>query len=241
MNHNICFYHIHVHKWLKYDHIATDTTSPLCRYTICKCNPLICQIRLDFTAFELAPPFTCGGSSTSVACTTTDGPLIGDCIYDTFMVTSPGSTAPPVICGYNTGQHMYITSSDLCNNIVIKMDPEYTFSRRWDIKVTQYECGQHQNMIAPPGCLQWNTGTIGTIQNFNFKDTSSYHLSSQKYAKSMLTILITWISRYSICWRRERTYCSLCVAVGYFGLSNVPSSVPASTTSPWTKRAGMNF
>ena len=183
MNHNICFYHIHVHKWLKYDHIATDTTSPLCRYTICKCNPLICQIRLDFTAFELAPPFTCGGSSTSVACTTTDGPLIGDCIYDTFMVTSPGSTAPPVICGYNTGQHMYITSSDLCNNIVIKMDPEYTFSRRWDIKVTQYECGQHQNMIAPPGCLQWNTGTIGTIQNFNFKDTSSYHLSSQKYAK----------------------------------------------------------
>ena len=94
MNHNICFYQIHVHKWLKYDHIATDTTSPLCRYTICKCNPLICQIRLDFTAFELAPPFTCGGSSTSVACTTTDGPLIGDCIYDTFTVTTPGKLRP---------------------------------------------------------------------------------------------------------------------------------------------------
>ena len=46
----------------------------------------------------------------------------GDCIYDTFTVTTPGSTAPPVICGYNTKQHMYIPSSELCNNIVIKMD-----------------------------------------------------------------------------------------------------------------------
>ena len=49
----------------------------MARYKVCKCNPLISQIRLDFTSFELAPPFTCGSSSTSVACTTTDGPLIG--------------------------------------------------------------------------------------------------------------------------------------------------------------------
>ena len=48
------------------------------RYKVCKCNPLISQIRLDFTTFELAPPFTCGSSSTSVTCTTTDGPLIGN-------------------------------------------------------------------------------------------------------------------------------------------------------------------
>ena len=109
----------------------------MARYKVCKCNPLISQIRLDFTSFELAPPFTCGSSSTSVACTTTDGPLIGkrspssyvsnilipgDCIYDTFTVTTPGSTAPPIICGYNTNQHMYIPSAELCNNIVIKMD-----------------------------------------------------------------------------------------------------------------------
>ena len=32
--------------------------------------------------------------------------VTGDCIYDTFTVTAPGSSAPPVICGYNTGQHM---------------------------------------------------------------------------------------------------------------------------------------
>ena len=46
-------------------------------------------------------------------------------------------------------------------------------------------------------------GNIGVVQNFNFKDVNSFHLSSQ---------------RYSICWRRERGYCALCLAVGYFGL-----------------------
>ena len=111
------------------------TISNITRYTICRCNPLISQLRLDFSTFDIAPPFTCGSSSTSVACTTRDGPLIGDCIYDTFTVTAPGSVAPPVICGYNTGQHMYITSSELCNTIVIKMDPDYTYSRTWNIKV----------------------------------------------------------------------------------------------------------
>ena len=30
---------------------------------------------------------------------------IGDCVTDTFTVTSPGSVAPPLICGFNSGQH----------------------------------------------------------------------------------------------------------------------------------------
>ena len=68
-------------------------------------------------------------------------------------------------------------------------------------------------------------GNIGVVQNFNFKDVNSFHLSSQ---------------RYSVCWRRERSYCALCLAVGYFGLSNVPSKAPATSTTPWTKIAGMS-
>ena len=108
--------------------------------------------------------------------------------------------------------------------------------------MTQYEAGQHDSMVAPPGCLQWLTGTLGTVQNFNFKvatgtqemetvnmlkitvqDSSSFHLSSQ---------------RYSICWRRERGFCSLCLAIGYFGLSNVPSIANAPSATPWSKKAG---
>ena len=93
------------------------------------------------------------------------------------------------------------------------------------LEVTQYDASQHPSFTAPPGCLQWHTGNIGVIHNFNFKDVNSFHLSSQ---------------RYSICWRRERSYCSLCLAVGYFGLSNVPSKAPSSSTTPWTKIAGMS-
>ena len=29
----------------------------------------------------------------------------GQCLMDTFMVTSPGNPTPPVICGINTGEH----------------------------------------------------------------------------------------------------------------------------------------
>ena len=72
-------------------YLTTDLTTSTCVYTICKCNPLVHQIRLDFTAMELAPPFTCGSSSSSVSCSSTDGPLIGDCLYDTLTVTSPGT------------------------------------------------------------------------------------------------------------------------------------------------------
>ena len=66
-------------------------------------------------------------------------------------------------------------------------------------------------------------GNIGVVQNFNFKDVNSFHLSSQ---------------RYSICWRRERGFCSLCLAIGYFGLSNVPSIANAPSATPWSKKAG---
>ena len=109
----------------------------------------------------------------------------------------------------------------------MNLTQDYQFTRKWDIKVTQFEAGQHVDMVAPPGCLQWNTGLIGTVQNFNFKDRNSFHLSSQ---------------RYSICWRRERSYCALCLAIGYFGLSNVPSQVPPPTgaSNPWSTRAGQH-
>ena len=48
-----------------------------CVYTICRANPNVILLRLDFDEFDIAQPFTCGSSSSSVACTTTDGPLIG--------------------------------------------------------------------------------------------------------------------------------------------------------------------
>ena len=67
---------------------------------------------------------------------------------------------PPIICGYNTGQHMWVPASDSCNQINIDIDTGTTSTtRRWKIKVTQYECG---NLNAPEqDCLQYHTAIMG--------------------------------------------------------------------------------
>jgi len=205
-------------------YLLTDISSPTCMYSICKSNPSISLMRLDFIQFDIAAPFTCRGSTASVSCTTTDGPLIGDCIYDSFTVTSPGTIAPPVICGYNTGQHMYVPASEVCNSIIFNLALDKSHTRNWNIKVSQLSQNAHQASLPPPGCLQWHTGPgAGTVANYNYKDSDSFHLSSQKY---------------SICWRREMGKCSLCFSPGYFGLSNVPSTVPSTSPTSWSTKAG---
>lgn len=153
-------------------YLTTDTSSSSCQYTICRLHETITTLRLDFDTLELSPPFTCGGSSSSPTCTTTDGPLIGDCLYDTLTTTSPGSSAPPVICGYNTGQHMYIPASSLCNKVTVGLDFGFSYNRVWKIKVTQFDAlsSSGRSSVPPPGCLQWySTSSPVTISSFNYK------------------------------------------------------------------------
>jgi len=166
-----------------------------CSYTFCKTNTDVCKLRIDFDTMVLAGPW--GLSSTAAV---TDGPRATDCGYDTLTVTNPGGASPPIICGYNTGQHMFIPVSNSCNTINIDVDTgTTTTTRTWQIKVSQFECG---NMRAPDqDCLQYHTASSGTIATFNW-DTSSttvsrsqYHLSSQYY---------------DICIRRARSQCSVC-------------------------------
>ena len=90
--------------------------------------------------------------------------------------------------------------------------------------MSQLSQNAHQASLPPPGCLQWHTGPgAGTVANYNYKDSDSFHLSSQKY---------------SICLRREMGKCSLCFSPGYFGLSNVPSTVPSTSPTSWSTKAG---
>ena len=71
-------------------YLTTAVSSSPCQYTICRVDPSITTLRchnptlptirtlrLDFDTLELAPPFTCGDSSSSPACGLKDGPLIG--------------------------------------------------------------------------------------------------------------------------------------------------------------------
>merc|ERR1712012_46336 len=175
---------------------STSSDADPCTYTFCKTSSDVCKLRIDFDTMVLSPP---SGLSTPAAYT--DGANFGHCQTDSLTVSNPGGSQPPTICGYNTGQHMWLTASDQCNQINIDIDTGSTSTtRKWQIKVTQYECG---NLMAPEqDCLQSHTSATGTIASFAFDTTQSttvaatqYHLSNQYY---------------DICIRRARGYCSLC-------------------------------
>jgi len=174
---------------------STSTDSDPCTYTFCPVNTDVCKLRIDFDTMVLTAP---GGISSTAAAT--DSMTIGDCIYDSLTVSNPGGAVPPTICGYNTGQHMFVPASTQCNQINIDIDTlTTTTTRKWQIKVTQYECG---NMMAPEqDCLQYHTASSGTIASFNW-DTSATSVSSSQYHLSD--------QYYDICIRRARSYCSVC-------------------------------
>ena len=67
---------------------------------------------------------------------------------------------PPIICGYNTGQHMFVPACPSCVTLTIDIDTATTATTRsWSIRVTQYECG---DLNAPEeNCLQYLTAQTG--------------------------------------------------------------------------------
>ena len=135
---------------------------------------------------------------------------------------------------------MFVPASDACNEINIDIDTGSTSTtRKWQIKVTQYECG---NMMAPDqDCLQWHTAAsgannfilmnyltpavTGTIASFNY-DTSSSTVSSSQYHLSD--------QYYDICIRRKRSYCALCFSPKIVA----PTSPGTATASSFGLSAG---
>jgi len=192
---------------------SSTTTNP-CTYKICPCSTNICKLRLDLVALDIAGPFT-GGPYTATSFTASNpyhdqSWSAGRCIYDSFTIT--GTTDINTLCGFNTGQHLYIPSLSVCNTITIKINPARTYTRKWTIAVKQIECG---NEYARHDCLQYLTGNGGQFNSFNY-DTSkgvvpsatSFHLQSQDY---------------DICFRQNRGKCAIC-----FDAALVP--VPADLT-----------
>ena len=83
-----------------------------CNAKICPCASNICQLRLDFLTFNIAQPSLEAVAAVSkllngavVSGAGKDVTNMGQCLTDTFTVTSPGGIAPPTICGQNDGQH----------------------------------------------------------------------------------------------------------------------------------------
>jgi len=194
---------------------STSTDSDPCTYTFCPTNTDVCKLRIDFDTMVLTAPATVTAASAAVSIT------VGDCIYDTLTVSNPGGAVPPTICGYNTGQHMFVPASSQCNQINIDIDTlTTTTTRKWQIKVTQYECG---NMMAPEqDCLQYLTASSGTIASFNWDTSASSVATSQTHLSSQY---------YDICIRRARSYCSVCYSP-YVSSTTAASSFGVSATGP---------
>ena len=171
-----------------------------CALKICPCSDNICQLRLDFDNFVITGPSTvtdtignsANGMLAAAGQATTNA---GRCLTDTFAVTS-GSTAPPAICGTNTGQHMYVDANQACNDLAFLLgntaDGTTLATRSWSIRVTQYDCGSPN--LAPSGCVQYFYGVQNDIiQSYNYG--GGYHLADQ---------------RQKICFRREKGNCKIC-------------------------------
>ena len=81
-----------------------------------------------------------------------------------------------------------------CQSVTFTINDSTTTSRSWDIKTTQYACGDSDTsglhlklhysyskwpsvsrylILGPPGCLQYYKDTYGVIQSFNFPTGST--------------------------------------------------------------------
>ncbi|KAK7066141.1 hypothetical protein SK128_026520 [Halocaridina rubra] len=146
-----------------------------------------CQIFLEFDAFNLV------------------GPVEGECQNDTFVVmgANVGSNIP-VLCGDNTGQHMYIDVDNSQGPFkLIATNSALNYGRNWKIKVTFI--GANDPCKAPARCLQYHKDVSGHFESFNFGATPM-----------MLTNQM-----YSICFAYVPGYCNIGLSFDRFDLGNI--------------------
>merc|ERR1719189_1136877 len=192
-----------------------------CSATICPIDDTISQLRLDFTTFTIADPSTStvaafnlergavdnGKSANAIAHST-----MGQCLQDSFVVTAPGSPGSDVLCGTNSGTHLYIDASDNCNTLMFLLGTIGGTEPKWSITVRQY-AKDHPN-LAPTGCDQYHfdnddtegtPSSVGTVQSFNFNNGEGRHLANQDQ---------------TICIRREAGMSRVCFSQAGTAITN---------------------
>lgn len=172
--------------------LSSDITSGSHKYTVCPCSDDICRIKFDFIDFTLVGPYS--GKGTFLGAATAAGliasyPNIGQCGTDTFQIRSPSGRSSPLICGENANQHMILEGcGSECLDVEVGIGGSTSSTRKLNIRVMQYRCGDEQG--GPPGCLQYYQNTSGKIRSFNFPDTTegtpitgdyAIHLANQHY------------------------------------------------------------
>ncbi|XP_022670185.1 uncharacterized protein LOC111254024 isoform X2 [Varroa destructor] len=157
-----------------------DTGTSTCDVTIEK-NSDICQIRLDFIEFSLAQP-----------------DYKGVCSHDAFMVRSTVGEKLPILCGENSGQHMYVDVGRQSGNPVVLSvvsTGSLTHARKWRIKVSMIPCGSLD--IVPAGCVQYFRSPSSLVRSFNYGPETDKVI---RYPAN---------TRYAVCLRVEENFCSI--------------------------------
>ncbi|KFB36784.1 hypothetical protein ZHAS_00003944 [Anopheles sinensis] len=138
------------------------------------------QVVLEFVFFELQPP------------------QLGNCIEDQFVVSIQNDhRIYPVLCGVNSGQHMYLDIDRAYSHLVFL---NAVFSSRQPraflVKITQLSTPR-----APMNCLQFHDGLSGIVKSFNYDNYSTV----VKHRKaSYLNNL-----NYAICIKRHIMFCNV--------------------------------
>jgi len=173
--------------------MSNNPTAGECAATICPIDDTISQIRLDFTTFAIGEPSdsavaaipTIRGVNDPVNAAAIAHSTAGQCLQDTFIVTSPGSPGSDTLCGTNSGEHLYIDASESCNTLMFILGADPAMEPMWSITVRQY--AEDFTNLAPKGCNQYHfdsddTAALslsGTVSSFNYNNGNGRHLASQ--------------------------------------------------------------
>jgi len=198
------------------------------KYTVCPCNDNICRIKFDFHSFQLAAPDSGYGFVTNAAPAAVGAVAVGQCLIDVFSISSPSGRNSPQICGFNGNQHMFLDAAGTeCLTVNADIGTGTSgVTRKLDIRVTQYTCGDE--MGGPAGCLQYYTNPVGKVRSFGFPDSAhnaaiaaghAYHFHNQHYKICIRQAL----GREVICW----IPCTNIVGVNTGTTGTIPTNQPS--------------
>merc|ERR550517_2151852 len=75
---------------------------------------------------------------------------------------------PMSLCGTLTGQHMVVSVKDATAGAKMIFNIVSAASMaKWRVKVVQLSCAD-SDLLAPPGCLTYDSTSSGTIQSYNY-------------------------------------------------------------------------
>jgi len=127
----------------------TPSSTGSCTFTINKSTSDICQLRIDFQTMS-------GFAETDGVCS------------DKLATAGQTGKQPPTVCGTMTGYHMY-TEFGTTSTDTITLTLTYgstTTAKTWNLLLRQISCDA--TWKAPTDCVQYFTGSTGTIQSYNF-------------------------------------------------------------------------